>query len=94
MLPVDKLKENREHESLKKLKDWIAKEAEYRIQAAEIRNGIRSDTKTRKKKVRWKRSKDSAKSFVSTSGGVEPKIQKCKLCGHSHPFWHCDNYLK
>ena len=84
------IKENQEHESFEKLKDWIAEEAEYRIQAAEIRNGIGSDTKTREKKVPWKRREDSTKSFVSTSGGVETKIQRCKLCGHSHPIWHCD----
>ena len=35
---------------------------------------------------------ESAKSFVSTSGGVEPKIQRCKLCGHSHPIWQCDEF--
>ena len=58
------IKENQEHESLKKLKDWIAEEAEYRIQAAEIRNEIGSDTKTREKKVPWKRREDSTKSFV------------------------------
>ena len=84
------IKENHEHESREKLKDWIAEEAEYRIQAAEIRNGIGSDTKTRENKVPWKRREGSTKSFVSTSGGVEPKIQRCKLCGHSHPIWHCN----
>ena len=84
------IKENQEHESLEKLKDWIAEEAEYRIQAAEIRNGSGSDTKTRENKVPWKRREGSTKSFVSTSGGVEPKIQRCKLCGHIHPIWHCD----
>ena len=84
------IKENQKHESLEKLKDWIAEEAEYWTTAAEIRNGIGSDTKTREKKVPWKQREDSAKSFMSTSGGVELKIQRCKLCGHSHPIWHCD----
>ena len=37
------IKENQERESLEKLKDWMAEEAEYRVQASEIRNGIRVD---------------------------------------------------
>ena len=40
------IKENRERESLEKLKDWVAEEAEYQIQASETRNGIGSDAKT------------------------------------------------
>ena len=43
------INENQEHESLEKLKDWIAEEAEYRVQAAEIRNGIGSNEKTRER---------------------------------------------
>ena len=43
------IRENREQESLVKLKDWIAEEAEYRVQAAEIRNGIGPDGKTRER---------------------------------------------
>lgn len=84
------IKESQEPESLEKLKDWIAEEAEYRVQASEIRNGIGSDEKAGEKTVPWKRSENSAKSFVSNRGGVEPKVQNCKLCGHSHPIWHCD----
>lgn len=34
------INQNQECESLEKLKDWIAEEAEYRVQVAEIRNGI------------------------------------------------------
>ena len=84
------INENQERESLEKLKDWIAEEAEYRVQAAEIRNGIGSDEKTRERTVPWKRSENYAKSFVSSREGVEPKVQICKLCGHSHPIWHCE----
>ena len=35
----------------KKLKDWVAEEAEYPMQAGEIKNGIGSNTKTREKIV-------------------------------------------
>ena len=38
----------------------------------------------------WRRSENSAKSFVSSRCGVEPKTQKCKVCGYNHPIWHCD----
>lgn len=40
--------------------------------------------------VPWKQGENSAKSFVSNRGCVEPKVQDCKLCGHSHPIWHYD----
>ena len=72
------------------LKDWIAEEVEYRVQAAEIRNAIGSEEKTRERTVPWKRSENYAKSFVSSRGGVEPKVQICKLCGNIHPIWHCE----
>ena len=42
------IKENRERESLEKLKDWVAEEAEYQIQASETRNGIESDAKNQR----------------------------------------------
>ena len=48
------IRENREQESLVKLKDWIAEEAEYRVQAAEIRNGIGPDGKTRERMTPWR----------------------------------------
>ena len=41
------IRENGEQESLVKLKDWIAEEAEYRVQTAEIINRIGPDGKTR-----------------------------------------------
>ena len=84
------IRENREQESLVKLKDWIAEEAEYRVQAAEIINGIGPDGKTRERMTPSRRSENSAKSFVSSRCGVEPKTQKCKVCGYNHPIWHCD----
>ena len=34
------INQNQERELLEKLKDWIAEEAEYQVQVAEIRNGI------------------------------------------------------
>ena len=45
------IKENQEQESLEKLKDCIAEEAEYRIQAAEIRN--ESDQTQRRERRRY-----------------------------------------
>lgn len=59
-----RIKENKEHESLEKQKDWVAEEVEYQVQAAETKNGIGSDAKTREKVVPWKRSENNAKSFV------------------------------
>ena len=34
----------------------------------------------------------SESTFVSSRWGGEPKYQKCKLCGHSHPIWLCDAF--
>ena len=84
------LKQNQEQESLKKLKDWIAEEVEYRVQGSEIRNGMEGDGKTTEKTVSWRRNDNLAKVFVSSRWGGEPKYQKCKLCGHSHPIWCCN----
>lgn len=42
-----RIKKNREPESLKKLRDLIAEEAEYRVQASEKLNRIGSDKKMR-----------------------------------------------
>ena len=68
----------------------MAEEAEYRVQASEIRNRIGVDAKTTEKTVSWRRSDNCAKSFVSSRWSGEPKYQKCKLCGHIHPIWLCD----
>lgn len=55
------IKENQERESLEKLKNWMAEEAEYRVQASEIRNGIGIDAKTTEKTVSWRRSDNRVK---------------------------------
>lgn len=46
--------------------------------------------KRRERTEPWKQSENYTKSFVSSREGVEPKVQICKLCGHSHPIWHCE----
>ena len=49
------IKENQSKiKSLKKLKDKVAEEAEYQVQAAQIKKGIGSGSRTAEKIVSWK----------------------------------------
>ena len=43
------IKENKYNDSLEKLKDWVAQEAEYQIQALEVKHGISADDDKRER---------------------------------------------
>ena len=77
------VKENRRVESLITLKDWTAEEAEYQIQATEIKHGLKSGNSSGKFHNR------RSKSFGSNRTD-DKKRGTCKVCGEGHAVWNCD----
>ncbi len=77
------IKENDYNDSLEKLKDWVAEQAEYQIQASEVKNGISSDGEKRKERTHrsFFNKEDSKKDYNPRSG-----------CAGSHPIWKCDYF--
>ena len=70
-------------ESLEELRHWVAEEAEYHIQASEIKYGFSS--------VGSVRGKSLTKSYFRTT--EENLDRPCKVCNQKHPIWKCDNYV-
>ncbi len=78
------LKEKQCEESLETLKDWVSEEAEYQIQAAEIRNGISSDRPpTNNRRI----DRNPRSYFTKTD-------RKCLVCAELHPIWKCEAFKK
>ena len=71
------VKENRKVESLITLKDWTAEEAEYQIQATEIKHGFKSGNTNGK--LHDRRSKSYGINQTDNK-----KKGTCKVCGASH----------
>ena len=82
------LREKQQEESLETLKDWVSKEAEYQIQAAEIRNGISACPRVTTRKMRTERN---ARSFFSSVNGIK-NHRKCLVCAGLHPIWKCEAF--
>ncbi|CAB3981674.1 Hypothetical predicted protein [Paramuricea clavata] len=77
------VKENHYKDSLEKLKDWVAEEAEYQMQASEIKNGINSDGERRKER--------RYRSFFNKESDKK-EYDPCSACAGSHPIWKCDSF--
>ena len=73
------IKENNYNDSLEKLKDWVAQEAEYQIQALEVKHGISADGDKKRESPRKYRS------FFSKEGGRK-NHDPCFVCAGSHPI--------
>ena len=58
----------------------VAEEAEYQVQASEIKHGLSSAGKAR--------GKSSTKSYFGTT--EEKRDRPCKVCNQKHPIWKCD----
>ena len=77
------VKENRRVEYLITLKDWTAEEAEYQIQATEIKPGLKSGN--RNGKLHDRRNKSFGINQTD-----DKKKGTCKACGARHAVWNCD----
>ena len=73
------IKEKGSLESLEELRRWVAEEAEYQVQASEIKHGLSS--------VGSVRGKSSTKSYFGTT--EEKRDRPCKVCNQKHPIWKC-----
>ena len=69
------VKEKGKPESLEELRESVAEEAEYQVQASEIKNGVSS---ARGKHVKWPRS------YFGTG---DNRDRPCKVCNQKHPIW-------
>ena len=77
-------------DGLKKRETWsllkscvtteVAEEAEYQVQASEIKHGLSSAGNAR--------GKSSTKSYFGTT--EEKRDRPCKVCNQKHPIWKCD----
>ena len=76
------IKEKGSLESLEELRRWVAEEAEYQVQASEIKHGLSS--------VGGLRVKSSIKSYFGTT--EEKRDRPCKMCNQKHPIWKCDMF--
>ena len=71
------IKENGSMESLEELRHWVVEEAEYQVQASEIKHGLSS--------VGRVRGKSLTKSYFGTT--EEKCDHPCKVCNQKHPVW-------
>ena len=81
------VKENRRVKSLTMLKDWTAKEAEYQIQATEIKHGLKSGNTNGKLHDRKSRS-----YRINQTDNKKKGIHVCKVCSVSHAVWNPGGY--
>ena len=70
------IKEKGSLESLEELHRWVAEEAEYQVQASEIKHGLSS--------VGSVRGKSSTKSYFGTT--EEKRDRPCKVCNKNTQF--------
>ena len=71
-------------ESLEELRHWIAEEADYQVQASEIKHGLSS--------IGSVRGKSSTKSYFETP--EEKRDHPSKVCNQKHPIWKCDMFKR
>lgn len=72
------IKEKGKQESLEELRQWVAEEAEYQVQASEVKHGVSS---TGGRHVKGPRS------FFGTG---DKRDRPCKVCNQKHPVWKCE----
>ena len=72
------IKEKGKLESLEKLRQWVAEEDEYQVQASEVKHGVSS---TGGRHVKGPRS------FFGTG---DKRDRPCKVCNQKHPVWKCE----
>ena len=72
------IKEKGKLESLEELRQWVAEEAEYQVQASEVKHGVSS---TGGRHVKGPRS------FFGTG---DKRDRPCKVCNQKHPVWKCE----
>ena len=72
------VKEKGKLESFEELREWVAEEAEYQVQASEVKNDV---SNAGGKHVKWPRS------YFGTG---DKRDRPCKVCNQKHPIWKCE----
>lgn len=87
------LKEEKKVENLILLKDWTAEEAEYQMQAAELKHGLK-ESGSSSGSSRPLQKKSRVLGTYQTENRNRPgddRKRACKLCGASqHGLWNCE----
>ena len=86
------LREKQKEESMETLNDWISQEAEYQIQASEIKHGFR---KIRAERVDGNGSgsgRGGQTFYGKPVDGGDKRVKKCHVCTEIHPIWKCTKY--
>ena len=74
--------ENHKLESVEVIREWINREAEYRVMAAETVNGLGNP----RSHVQTYHQRDPKMK------GVQEEKRACAACGANHPLWKCDEF--
>ena len=88
---LDKL-ENHKQESMETLKDWISEEAEYQIQASEIKHGFPKVRRERGDGYGSGSSRNGRTFHGKSVDGSYKRMRKCQFCSEIHPIWKCPKY--
>ena len=72
-------------ESLMTLKNWVAEEAVYQMQAAQIKHGIAPEHEERSAN---RRSFDGKRGRYYASTNCDKRDWSCEACGEKHPIWN------
>ena len=83
------LREHLRHESMETLKDWIGQEAEYQVQAAEIKHGF---PKLRQDKFTGHDTRGGRSYHGKRVDDGDKRNKKCIVCGETHPIWRCSAF--
>ena len=83
------LRDHQRPESMETLKDWIAQEAEYQVQAAEIKHGF---PRGRQDKFNGHDARGGRSYHGSKVEWGDKRNKKCAVCGDIHPIWRCSTF--
>ena len=83
------LREHQRNESMETLKDWISQEADYQVQAAEIKHGF---PKVRQDKFNGHDTRGGRSYHGNRFDGGEKRKKKCAVCEETHPIWWCSTF--
>ena len=83
------LREHQRNESMETLKDWISQEAEYQVQAAEIKHGF---PRVRQDKFNGHDTRGGRSYHGNRVDGGDKRNKKCAVCGEIHPIWRCSAF--
>ena len=71
------------------LKDWISQEADYQVQAAEIKHGF---PKVRQDKFNGHDTRGGRSYHGNRFDGDEKRKKNCAVCEETHPIWWCSTF--